>query len=73
MNKRINFLKNPRYVAENPIITIKSIIEKPVNQFLFLLKTFLKGDTSTSEPSRESFSRDSQRSDFYRLYDKLCI
>ena len=37
MNKRINFLKNPRYFSESPIITIKSIIEKPVHKFYNLL------------------------------------
>lgn len=30
MNKRINFLKNPRYVQQEPTITIREIIEKPV-------------------------------------------
>ena len=36
MNKRINFLKNPRYVDQERTITIKSIIEKPVRSLNIL-------------------------------------
>lgn len=35
MNKRINFLKNPRYVNQDPTITIKTIMERPV-KIIFL-------------------------------------
>lgn len=30
MNKRINFLKNPRYVQEEPTIRIRETVERPV-------------------------------------------
>lgn len=55
MNKRINFLKNPRFVAENPTITIRSLIEKPVLLFLSITNFLRKEHSSTRESQRESF------------------
>ena len=30
MNKRVNFLKNPRYVVNNPLLTYKHLMENSV-------------------------------------------
>ena len=68
MNKRINFLKNPRYVVKEPTITIKSIREKPVSYqyFLYLTKKKInKGNFANSQSFRQSFQSNSQRSGFH--------
>ncbi len=68
MNKRINFLKNPRFMVKDPTITIKSIIEKPVKYSIFSLfheEKINKGYFTNSQSFRQSFQSNSQRSGFH--------
>ena len=38
MNKRVNFLKNPRFVVKNPLLTYKHLMENSVfNYFSIFL------------------------------------